>query len=101
MDQPIVGFHQDEEAHWVARLACGHNQHVRHDPPWQSRPWVVTPQGRAATLGRSLEERGQLRIVEFASHQVFKIQLLGVDEGGKLASPMFQFGVEGQDACPG
>jgi hypothetical protein len=54
MDQPIVGFHQDAEHHWVARLACGHNQHVRHDPPWQSRPWVVTPQGRAATLGRML-----------------------------------------------
>lgn len=30
--QPIVGFHQDEEGDWVASLACGHNQHVRHNP---------------------------------------------------------------------
>lgn len=51
----IVGFHQDEENHWVAELACGHNQHVRHDPPWQLRPWVTTEAGRAGFLGRELE----------------------------------------------
>lgn len=51
MDRRITGFHQDDEQHWVAQLACGHNQHVRHDPPWQSRPWVVTPEGRTAALG--------------------------------------------------
>jgi hypothetical protein len=50
----IVGFHQDEESHWVADLECGHGRHVRHLPPWQSRPWVTTPEGRAAHLGRSL-----------------------------------------------
>jgi Protein of unknown function (DUF3565) len=54
MEQAIVGFHQDAEAHWVAELACGHNQHVRHDPPWTNRPWVVTAAGRTATLGRNL-----------------------------------------------
>lgn len=54
MDQPITHFHQDDEGHWVARLACGHHQHVRHDPPWQMRPWVVTPDGRQAALGRTL-----------------------------------------------
>ena len=31
MDQPIASFHQDELGDWVARLACGHHQHVRHD----------------------------------------------------------------------
>jgi len=50
----IVGFHQDEESHWVADLECGHTQHVRHDPPWQSRPWVVTEDGRASRLGVEL-----------------------------------------------
>lgn len=50
----IVGFHQDEESHWVADLACGHTQHVRHDPPWQNRPWVVTAEGRARFLGTTL-----------------------------------------------
>ena len=33
MKRRIVGFHQDEEQHWVAELECRHNQHVRHDPP--------------------------------------------------------------------
>jgi hypothetical protein len=54
MDQPIVGFHQDTEGHWVAELACGHNQHTRHDPPWTNRPWVATPEGRARVLGQVL-----------------------------------------------
>jgi hypothetical protein len=57
MDEPIVGFAQDAEAHWVALLACGHNQHVRHNPPWTNRAWVITPEGRAAHLGRMLDCR--------------------------------------------
>jgi hypothetical protein len=52
-----VGFHQDDERHWVAELECGHTQHVRHDPPWQVRPWVVSPVGRAGRLGTTLECR--------------------------------------------
>lgn len=55
MRQAIVGFHRDDENHWVARLACGHNQHVRHDPPWVNRPWVITETGRAGRLGQTLE----------------------------------------------
>ncbi|HEY9023343.1 MAG TPA: DUF3565 domain-containing protein, partial [Burkholderiaceae bacterium] len=38
----------------VAELACGHFQHVRHDPPWQNRPWTQTPEGRRQMLGRAL-----------------------------------------------
>jgi hypothetical protein len=53
--QPIIGFHQDEEGHWVADLACGPTQHVRHDPPWQTRPWVITEEGRALKIGSVLE----------------------------------------------
>ncbi|HET6629449.1 MAG TPA: DUF3565 domain-containing protein [Woeseiaceae bacterium] len=55
MQQKIVGYHQDEEKHWVAQLACGHNQHVRHNPPWTNRPWVVTQAGRDRMLGRELK----------------------------------------------
>lgn len=55
MQQPIIGFHLDEDEDWVAELACGHGQHVRHDPPWQSRPWVVTQQGRQSKLGQNLD----------------------------------------------
>src|SRR5437763_16873756 len=50
----IVGFHQDAEQHWVADLECSHSQHVRHDPPWQVRPWVTTADGRARFIGVEL-----------------------------------------------
>jgi hypothetical protein len=57
MDRRIIGFHQDEEGDWVAELECGHGQHVRHNPPWINRPWVVTAEGRARTLGQILSCR--------------------------------------------
>ncbi|MFB4393575.1 MULTISPECIES: DUF3565 domain-containing protein [unclassified Pseudomonas] len=47
----ITGFHLDEEGHWVAELSCGHTQHLRHQPPWQSRPWVLDPQQRQQHIG--------------------------------------------------
>jgi hypothetical protein len=50
----IIAFHQDEHGDWVADLECGHTQHVRHNPPWMNRPWVVTTEGRNAYLGREL-----------------------------------------------
>jgi len=55
MKRRITGFHQDEERHWVAELECGHNRHVRHQPPWQMRNWVTTPEGRRRHLGMLLE----------------------------------------------
>lgn len=51
----IVGFHQDEESHWVAELDCGHNQHTRHEPPLWTRLWVITKGGRRAHLGTELQ----------------------------------------------
>lgn len=54
IERRIVGFHQDDEGYWVADLECGHTQHVRHQPPWQLRLWVVTEQGRTAHLGTFL-----------------------------------------------
>jgi hypothetical protein len=54
MEQPIAGFHLDEARHWVAELACGHFQHVRHNPPWVERPWVITEAGRTNMLGQRL-----------------------------------------------
>ncbi len=50
----IAAFHQDDAGDWVADLECGHTQHVRHNPPWQSRPWVTTPEGRASRIGTEL-----------------------------------------------
>lgn len=78
-DQPgeprrIVGFHTDEEGHWVAELECGHGQHVRHDPPWRVRPWVTTAEGRAGRIGEMLscvkclrsshEHDGECRVID-------------------------------------
>jgi tellurite methyltransferase len=54
---PIVGFrHDDGEAEgvWVAALACGHPQHVRHRPPFQDAAWVLSEEGRAQKLGTRL-----------------------------------------------
>jgi hypothetical protein len=50
----IVGFHLDEKLDWVAELECGHQQHVRHNPPWIDRHWVTTLEGRRAHIGHEL-----------------------------------------------
>lgn len=50
----ITGFSLDAEGHWVAHLSCGHRQHVRHRPPWELRPWVLTEQGRREHVGVTL-----------------------------------------------
>jgi hypothetical protein len=55
VSREITGFHKDVEGDWVADLECGHGQHVRHEPPWQSRPWVESAEGRARFIGTSLK----------------------------------------------
>lgn len=63
IQRAIIGFHTDEQGDWVAELECGHGQHVRHRPPWQLRPWVITAAGRARHIGHELRckkcERGE------------------------------------------
>lgn len=54
MKQAIIGYTKDEECHWVAKLECGHYQHVRHQPPFISRPWVMSLEGRKSMLGHLL-----------------------------------------------
>ena len=51
MERAIVGFEQDELGDWRAILACGHRQHVRHNPPFVDRAWVLTEEGRSRFLG--------------------------------------------------
>ena len=53
--RPITGFHQDEVGDWVAELGCGHNQHVRHRPPFQPRDWVLDVPGRRGRMGQPLD----------------------------------------------
>jgi hypothetical protein len=51
----ITSFHQDEHGHWVAELSCGHGLHMRHDPPWLVREWVLTEEGRQSFIGRVVD----------------------------------------------
>jgi hypothetical protein len=55
VQRAMVGFEQDEHGDWVALLECGHRQHVRHRPPWQERPWVLSEEGRQGRVGQTLE----------------------------------------------
>jgi len=55
METRITGFHQDESGHWVAELACGHSQHMRHRPPWESRPWVTSAAQRRQKVGAPID----------------------------------------------
>ena len=55
MDRAIVGFHQDPQGNWVAELACGHDQHLYHRPPFQVRSWVLTAGGRSSRLETPLD----------------------------------------------
>jgi hypothetical protein len=48
----LIDFRQDEDGHWVAVLSCGHTQHLRHQPPWQSRAWVLDPRQRQQRTGQ-------------------------------------------------
>lgn len=54
MQRPIVGYGEDEEGVPIAILSCGHPQHIRHNPPFFNRPWVLTETGRASMLGQPL-----------------------------------------------
>ena len=50
-----LAFHQDRESSWVVELSCGHQQHVRHRPPFESRPWVTSAAGRRSKLGAGFD----------------------------------------------
>lgn len=55
MQRAVVGFYQDDEGHWAAKLECGHEQHVRHDPPWMVREWVLRKESREERIGTIME----------------------------------------------
>lgn len=86
MKQPITGFHLDEENHWVADLACGHRQHMRHEPPWMERPWILTEEGRRSRLGIDLEckrcdEAGRA-VAEAVREALASVARQAYEEGG-------------------
>jgi hypothetical protein len=57
----IVDYHLDECFDWVAELECGH-QHVRHNPPWNTRHWVTSPQRRLEASGTAFGLLGVFEI---------------------------------------
>lgn len=59
MRSRIIAFRPDphEKDAWIAELDCGHTQHVRHQPPFQERAWVLSPEGRARFVGFEVECR--------------------------------------------
>ncbi|CAI8877454.1 hypothetical protein EMIT0347P_40077 [Pseudomonas sp. IT-347P] len=36
----------------MVELSCGHTQHLRHQPPWQSRAWVLDAAQRIEKIGQ-------------------------------------------------
>ena len=57
MNQKIIGFDRDADEDWRAKLACGHYQHVRHNPPLNTREWTQTKAGRESRIGFELSCR--------------------------------------------
>ena len=55
MMRTIDRFHRDDRGDWVAELSCLHGQHVRHQPPFRERPWVLDDAGRDARIGSQID----------------------------------------------
>jgi hypothetical protein len=74
----LLDFHQDAQGHWVASLLRGHSQLLRHQPPWQNRPWVMATRQRQASSLSDLTVRSEgktglrrfLRSFEANSHSI-------------------------------
>ena len=88
MDRRIVAFHQDDEPQWVATLDCGHTQHLRHDPPWQERSWVLDPVTRSEHLGTILKcplcDEPPLELPHPSAYQDAKLQGLCDDGAAEI-----------------
>jgi hypothetical protein len=73
----IVGYAVDDEGDMVAVLACGHTQHIRHNPPMVWREWATTSEGRRERLGEALNcadcDRGEPPDVD-SPHEVGGIE---------------------------
>lgn len=50
IERHITGYRQDGQ-HWNAVLSCGHEQGIRHRPPYRSNPWILSEAGRAGRIG--------------------------------------------------
>ena len=93
MQRRIVNFHQDEFEDWVAKLECGHAQHVRHNPPWVNRPWVVTHEGRDSMIGvAGLSHLGINTAAAFAAHG---FDVVAYDDRAAIVTPLQRVRMDG------
>jgi len=51
MHHTITGYFQNDAKQWVARLDCGHDQTLIHNPPVTNNAWVLTQMGRDDKIG--------------------------------------------------
>ncbi|MEM7410021.1 MAG: DUF3565 domain-containing protein [Myxococcota bacterium] len=58
MERRVTAFAQDDDGDWLVSLDCGHRRHVRHDPPWQERAWVLEADEREARIGSAFDCKG-------------------------------------------
>src|SRR5690625_3974159 len=95
MERAMTGFGIDAEGDWFAFLGCGHRQHVRHRPPFISRPWVTTAAGRLSRIGRKLDcvRCDRLELPDSVVHQQ---TVTGFTEQN-LAAAMWQSQAAGHD----
>ena len=51
MHHAITGYFQNDAKQWIARLDCGHDQTLIHNPPVTNNAWVLTQTGRDDKIG--------------------------------------------------
>jgi hypothetical protein len=51
MHHAISDYFQGKAGHWVAKLDCGHEQELIHNPPVANNAWVLTQTGRDDKIG--------------------------------------------------
>jgi len=48
-------FRSRRRASLARHFGMWHRQHLRHDPPMTTRPWVLSEEGRASRIGFELD----------------------------------------------
>ena len=68
MQRTSSGFHQDATQEWRADLACGHQQQVRHTPPWLHPSESFRRRDATAVSGRSWTVSTVIKVPRRAHH---------------------------------
>ena len=55
MKRRFLGFSEEDEGDWRAKLECGCFLPVLHEPPLITRKWVLSNEGRNGKLGAQIK----------------------------------------------